>query len=195
MTWGNLLVNCSPMEAAGTLGIYLAQHCKGPFKNLAMTFDNDPKWIKVDSDDIMTNYRRVQGASWGGTTNIDAAFEKILKTALKASTPQENMPDFLIVLSDMEFDPPYWGGSVCEMTNHKAMVKKFEDAGYKAPSVVYWQVNGRGSTPVTQSTKGAVLVSGFSPTIIKSVLQAKRITPKDIMMETLMSERYDRVSL
>jgi hypothetical protein len=66
-------------------------------------------------------------------------------------------------------------------------------AGYEVPQVVFWNVNAaEKQSPVTEHTSGAALVSGFSPSIMKSILsRSPQATPVEVMMETL--EKYDDV--
>jgi len=47
--------------------------------------------------------------------------------------------------------------------------------------------------PVKYDTRGAALVSGFCPSIVKAVLSAdtEQFTPEGIMMKTIMVPRYD----
>ena len=72
-------------------------------------------------------------------------------------------------------------------------MKQFKDAGYIAPILVFWNVNDHGNKPVTEQRENTVLVSGFSPSIMKTLLKAdiESITPIAQMMETLMQERYN----
>jgi hypothetical protein len=59
------------------------------------------------------------------------------------------------------------------------------------PNLVFWNVNGRvGNSPVKYDTKWTALVSGASPSIIKSLLGWEDMTPMGIMLKTLNSERY-----
>ena len=44
--------------------------------------------------------------------------------------------------------------------------------------------------PATQDEQGVLLVSGFSAETIGKVLQSKTVTPYDLMLEVLNSERY-----
>jgi hypothetical protein len=76
----------------------------------------------------------------------------------------------------------------------------FERHSYKLPTVIWWNLShrtggygGDNNFPVTSNTTNTALVSGFSPSILKSVLSAKTVTPWDIMMETLGAERYQAV--
>jgi hypothetical protein len=71
--------------------------------------------------------------------------------------------------------------------------RKYSDAGYEVPAVVFWNLNSKDNSPVKYDTHGAALVSGFSPTIVKSVLAAdmEEFTPEGIMMKTIMNDRYN----
>ena len=48
------------------------------------------------------------------------------------------MPSRLIIISDMEFDSCT---NDADMTNFESAKAKFERAGYKLPSLVFWNVN------------------------------------------------------
>ena len=72
------------------------------------------------------------------------------------------------------------------------MDKKFKDAGYKMPKLIFWNVNNRsGAIPVKEHNKfPAILVSGFSVNTLKMVLSGKT-NPWDALVDTLMVPRYD----
>ena len=98
------------------------------------------------------------------------------------------MPTHMIIVSDMQFD------SCCNNNNNqKQIMRQFNEAGYTAPILVFWNVNDHGNKPVTENRENTVLVSGFSPSVMKTLLKAdiESITPVAQMMETLMQERYN----
>jgi spermidine/putrescine transport system ATP-binding protein len=112
-----------------------------------------------------------------------------LATAVKGNVPQSDMPSMLLILSDMQFD-------ACARFDDSAMqmiVRKYKDAGYEAPSIVFWNLNAADNVPVKYDQRGAALVSGFSPSIVKAVLSAdtEQFTPEGIMLKTIMVPRYD----
>jgi hypothetical protein len=76
--------------------------------------------------------------------------------------------------------------------------RMFEAAGYELPKLVWWNLNARpdatGNSPVRFDQRGTAMVSGFSPSIMKSILAAKNFSPRDVMLETIMAERYQAVS-
>jgi hypothetical protein len=42
---------------------------------------------------------------------------------------------------------------------------------------------------------GTALISGFSPSILKSILGGDEMTPESIMMKTIDTERYNVISV
>ena len=108
----------------------------------------------------------------------------MLQRAIDNNVPVELMPTKLLIISDMEFDQA--GG----MTNYDAISKQYADAGYPMPGIIFWNVNGRqGNVPVKCNTPNTGLVSGFSPSILTSILQGSVLTPEEIMLNTVMTPR------
>lgn len=71
--------------------------------------------------------------------------------------------------------------------------KKFNDAGYSLPRLVFWNVNSRtGTISVKENALGVALVSGFSVNVCKQIMSGKT-NPYECLLETIMSPRYDIV--
>jgi hypothetical protein len=121
------------------------------------------------------------------STNLHAAFEAILKYAEKGNVPAKDMPRYILILSDMEFNQ-------CARYDDSAMQmieRKYEAANYSVPNIVFWNLNARaGNVPVKHDKSGVALVSGFSPSIMTSILAAEDLDPTSVMMKTLTSPRY-----
>jgi len=152
-----------------------------------MTFSSRPKFVTLTGS-LSQRYNKLQKADWGMSTDLHAAMNLLLNTAVSSGAKHEDMPKFLLILSDMQFN-------YCAEYDDTAMQmirRKFNDAGYEMPVIVFWNLTARtADTPVQSHNKDVALVSGFSPAIMKSVLAAKNITPYDIMMDTVMVPRYD----
>ena len=89
-----------------------------------------------------------------------------------------------------------WCGSSPELTNFEAIKAKYAAAGYEMPGIILWNVNGdAGNVPVTMRDQNVGLVSGYSPSILNSVLQAKVLSPMELMLSTVNAERYSVISL
>lgn len=178
--------NLSCMDVCVSLGLYLADKNTGPFKDMFLTFSASPS-INVLKGDLRSKLRQLETADWGMNTNLHAAFDEILRVAVKGKVKAADMPKYLLIMSDMEFDR-------CTRFDDSAMQmiqRKFEAAGYEVPKIVFWNLNARaGNVPVKYNMKNVALVSGFSPSIMTAVLGAKDMSPVSVMLETLNSERY-----
>jgi hypothetical protein len=177
-----------PMDISISLGVYLSERNKGLFRDAFITFSEEPK-LQYLTGNIIEKFNQLQRAEWGMSTDLVAVFDLILNKAIENRLPQSDLPENILIISDMEFN------HACRnRTNFEVIQDKFEAAGYKMPKLSFWNVNGReGNVPVSADTKDVALISGASPAIVKNVLEGKDFTPKGIMLETLMSERYEKI--
>ena len=60
--------------------------------------------INVLKGTLSQKYQQLSRAEWGMNTNLHSAFDAILNVALNGKVSQENMPDYVLILSDMQFD-------------------------------------------------------------------------------------------
>lgn len=178
----------SAMDVSIALGLYISERQSGPFKDMVLTFSSTPQFHKVTGSTIVDRINNLKSADWGMSTNLQAAFDAILNVAVQHKVPAGDMPKYLVIISDMEFDHAARG----DMTNHQAAAAKYAAAGYEMPKIVYWNLNSRTkNVPVTIGENGVALISGFSPSIMKTVLSADKFDPMSILLDTIMVERYD----
>lgn len=179
-----------PIDVAVSLGLYLSEKNTSDFKDMFLTFSGSPK-LEVLKGTLSQRVAQLEKAHWDMNTNLHKAFEEILRVAKKGNVAQEDMPDMLLILSDMQFDScTRFDDSAQEMIK-----RKYAEAGYAVPKIVFWNLRqGGNNTPVRFDDKGVCHVSGFSPAIMKSVLSVEDLedfTPFNVMVKTLMNERYD----
>ena len=180
-----------PAAVALSLGIYFAERNTGVFRNHFITFSENPRLVEIQGRDIFEKVSSCARYNEIANTNLQAVFELILRAAVKHSVPQEEMPQKLYIISDMEFDSCAKGAQV---TNFACAQKLFEDHGYRLPDVVFWNVDGRNSQhPVTKNEAGVSLVSGCTPRLF-SMVTGGIDSPYAVMMEILGSERYAGIS-
>jgi hypothetical protein len=181
-----------PIDIAVSLGLYCADKNTGAFKDLFLTFSERPEMLHLKGT-LSQKMEQMSRSNWDMNTNLHAAFDEILEIAVKGKVAQEDMPDMMLILSDMQFD-------VCTEYDDSAMQmikRKYKDAGYDLPKIVFWNLSmygkENGNTPVKFDKNGTALVSGFSPSIMKSVLanDLEDYTPYNVMLKTLMNSRYD----
>lgn len=180
--------NLQCIDVSLSLGLYCADKNKGAFKDMFLTFSGDSELVRVKGD-LYQKMAQMNSSEWGMNTNLHKAFERILKVAKDGNVPAEDMPQVLLILSDMQFDQ-------CARYDDSAMQmieRKYEAAGYKTPVIVFWNLNGQDNVPVSFNKKGVALVSGFSPAIMKAVLAADfdEISPEAIVRDAVGIPRYD----
>lgn len=186
-TSGSMTINnYTPLSVAISLGIYFAERNNSSFRNAFLTFSENPKLITIDSNEsLLKKVNRVYESEWGMNTDIDRAFETILREARAKDVPAEDMPKTLYIISDMQFDEAVRG-----TTNYDSMREKYKKYGYELPHIVFWNVASRKNhVPVDDPNDTDVtLVSGYSPIVFKYVLEGK--SPLEFMDEVLNSKRY-----
>lgn len=203
----------TPMEVAIALGILVSELCDSAFKDRFITFHEKPTWVSLEGiSSLKDKVVKTMGSPWGGSTNFEAALEMILSVATKHRLSPEDIPD-LIVFSDMQFNQ---AGKYNE-TMHDVISRRFSEEGvkicgkpYRLPKIIYW--NLRGNTrgyPVEANTPNTQMLSGFSPSLLKllldgepmvieevaadgSILQ-REVTPEETLKKALNDERYNLI--
>lgn len=180
----------SCMDVAIGLGMYIADRNKSSFKDLFITFDSNPRLLNIGGNNhsLEAKCYRVRNSPWGGSTNLEASFDLLLNQAIKSKASDEEMPKYIIVLTDMQMNPHYSG-----LRSYKDIRKKFKEAGYTCPNLIWWNLNSNnGNTPVKFDDDGTCLVSGYSPSVLEAILSddLEQYNPMNVMLKDLMTDRY-----
>lgn len=124
-------------------------------------------------------------------TNLEAVFDLILNAAVRNKVPQEELPEKLYLISDMEFNCCVRNADATNFENAKA---RFAAHGYQLPKVVFWNVQSRrNQQPVTQNEQGVALVSGCNPRIFSMAANGQTST-LGYMLDILGTERYAKIA-
>ena len=179
-----------PMSISIALGILISGSIDhAAFKNFIVTFHESPIFYKVMGETLKEKVDSVSRAPWGGTTDFYKVFKIILDRATEHKLTEKEMPERIVVISDMQFDVAERG-----KTNFQAIDELYKKHGFKRPQIVFWNVNGRvNEVPVKANVADTALISGYSPDILKAVLSGETLTPKDIMLKALNDSRYDLI--
>lgn len=186
MTWDNY----DSISVAVSLAIYFAERNKGPFKNKFITFSKKPRYQILSGDTLTQKVANLDTKGWTNNTNLVKTFQLILGTAIDYNVPQEDLPETVYVISDMEFDSCtiVTSKSGEELTTFEVVEELYRQAGYKMPKLVFWNVKAEEKTiPVRYNQQGTVLVSGKSSTVFSLALDGS--TPEEFMLKTF-AERY-----
>jgi len=157
-----------PIEVSIALGIYVAERNTGLFKDYFVTFSSNPALVKLEGANIREKVRMLSKADWGMSTDLNKVFKLILRQATRHAVPADEMPEVVLVMSDMEFDAASGG-----KTPFEEIQADYQRAGYAMPKVVFWNLAARsqaGNYPVIRTEPHTALISGFSPSILKPLL-------------------------
>ncbi|KAK4512795.1 uncharacterized protein ATC70_003502 [Mucor velutinosus] len=168
-----------PMFAAIGLSLVITNLAKPPYNGAVVTFTDKPKAFKVDTDKPFSDQvKTVMSSKVGFNTDICRVFTKVLlPMAKKHKLAPEDMVKRLFIFTDMEFDAVD-NGMDNYLTTHEFIEKQYEEAGYKVPELVWWNLCNQNvyksskemTVPITKSDTGVSLLSGFSASMIKSFL-------------------------
>ena len=184
--------NVTALSVANALAIYFAERSSGQFKDTYITFSERPQL--VDFGNCCSLREKIELAlrhNEVANTNIEAVFDLILTTAVKKKMKQIELPQNILIVSDMEFDHAVHGRPDTRLFTEIA--DRYAQNGYNLPRLIFWNVNSRtGTIPVIENNLGIALVSGFSVTIANMMLSGE-LDPYKCLVEQLMSERYARI--
>lgn len=179
------------LAAAVSMSAYIAEKSNGFFKDYFMTFSQKPDLVKFEGIDIVDKFLRAKRANWGFDTNIEAAMNLLLDTAVKNNVPKEEMPTTFYIFSDMEFNKgltDFKNGGL--YTVFEKLEKVWEEFGYELPRIIFWNLDARHENIPALGDRFSY-VSGFSMNMVDCILGGK--DGYDLMMEKLNSSRYEGI--
>ncbi|RMY22466.1 hypothetical protein D0867_02700 [Hortaea werneckii] len=185
-----------PMDSSIGLSLLLAEVTKPPFGGAFITFSAEPQVVRVGGPNDRRSFKEkvdyIQRSSWSMNTDFVSVFEDlILPMAIENKLKQEEMVKQVFVFSDMQFDAAR-GAQIFNLgsnrpsdwnTSYERIKKKFEEAGYAMPQLIFWNLAGgragyeessdgdeTAPKPVTAAEEGTALVSGNSQGQMKMFL-------------------------
>ena len=199
-TSGSMVRNdaAAPINVAISLGLYCAEKAKGPFAGHYISFASRPQLIKTEGVDFADKVQRIYKTNLVDDTNIEATFDLMLNTAIQNRCSQDDLPQNVIIISDMEFNSATGCGWYSRNNNGfntdnaetllEGIAKKWAAHGYEMPHLIFWNVDARQNNIPMIGNGHISYVSGMSPTIFETIMSGK--TGYDLMMEKLNTERY-----
>jgi len=189
-----------PMLVSITFGLLCAAlgTINGKPLDRFMTFSETPEWVQVPSE--MSLYSKVQKAKkapWGMSTNLVSAFKLILDVCVQAKVPASDVAELkLLIVSDMQFDKAS-PGQLWE-TTLQTIERMFRQAGYPdIPLLIFWNVRAALGFVAPADHRGVVQLAGFSPNLLKSVIDGSfemaAPTSYEVMRATLDDPSYNAI--
>lgn len=127
---------------------------------------------------------------------LEAAFDLILKMALRSGAKQEELPSSLVIITDMQFDCSLGDEDDEELTFLEEMKKKYEENGYTLPHIVFWNVNASYTNGIFQTTHDdsrVQYISGASASAFRDLIRGESLSPLELVLNILNTKEYDRV--
>lgn len=183
------LGSVDPIDVAASLAVYIAERNTGDFQDYFLTFNSNSRLMKLKGLTLKDRLTNLPWNDWGGSTNLQSAFDSILMVAVENDVSSDDMPQVVYVVSDMQFNP----SNSSRLTNYEAIKSKFESRGYNLPKIVWWNVNAFEDQPVTIHDENTCLVSGCNPNIFEQVLNSS--TPEELMNKVIESDRYKAITI
>lgn len=184
----------APIDVAISLGMYCAEKANGPFKNHYISFSSKPQLIEIKGVNFVDKVRRIYRTNLCENTNIEATFDLLLNNIVKYDLKEEDIPEYLVIISDMQWDEGTreirdW--RYMPAKNPQTLIdqikEKWKSVGVKMPKLIFWNCNAE--HPVIPALDGDYsYISGFSPAIFEQIMTGK--TGVELMLEALSSERY-----
>ena len=148
-TSGSMCDSNDSFGKANSIAHYLAK-CSTYANNQVISFSSYPKLMTIRGRNYIEEIRSMYTGDCSNT-NFGAVMEILKKL--------KEFPDYLVVLSDMEFDR----GSRQSKDELKRMWKE-NDCNTK---IVWWNFNNRNKTVPEIDEEGNIYISGYSPMILK----------------------------
>lgn len=168
-TSGSMCDNNDSFGKALAIGHYLAK-CSTYCPNKVVSFSSRPQLITLGQavnniysydysivkpkDEESVYQREIASMYTGDCSNTD--FGAVMELL---SNLDGEMPEYLVVLSDMEFD----AGS---RSSKEETMKLFKFKGYTT-KIVWWNLNSRNITCPEMDAEGNIFISGYNPMMLK----------------------------
>ena len=181
----------NPIDVAISLGMYCAEKCNpaSPWAGHYITFSRDARLVPVEGVDFADKVNRIYRANLCQNTNIKSVFDLLLQLALVNNVKQEDMPENIVVISDMEFDRcvlDFYGQTLS--SEMEKIAARWAMHGYQLPKLVFWNVDARQDNIPMRDNGRVTFVSGYSPVIYEMIMTGK--TGLDLVLDKLNNKRY-----
>lgn len=194
--------NTTALDVCVGLGIYFSALLEGHFKDHVIAFSDQSKFHKLTGKFCDRVDQMQRQGWWMGSTNFQSVIDEIVRVRQQnPSIPVEEFPQVLLVVSDMQFNPcgSYYSRTNKRdaKTNYEVSMAKLEAVGLPKMTVIWWNVSAYGKdVPNKLDDEGVVLISGFDPTIVSTLLGAEQVvdaatgevrkpTPYEAMLQCL----------
>lgn len=166
------------------------------FKNMAIGFSYTSSVLDFNSDNFLTNFYKYEEVDHGGGTRFEECMEFIAQTCRKAGLEQKDLPKYLLIFSDAQFDD-FIAVEAHTRAGKAGLIEKvdsvFSKYGYKSPELIHWYLgsdrdNGRF---FDNSSQRVHTISGYDLKAFDCVKDGKFPTLNEMVYELINQDKYD----
>lgn len=159
-----------------------------------ITFSHAPVIETLNGNTLHSQLESMSKSHIGLSTSLSSTFELLLNNAKSQSLAKEQMPQVLLILSDMQFNSI---DNSASSTNWDHINSLYANEGYTRPTIIFWNLHG--STidfPVPSANiKNCILLSGFNDSLFNAISNGECPNPRKIVDEIINSERYSKIKV
>lgn len=152
-----------------SMGLLISELSENPWKGKTFSFNEFPKLIKIEGDDLRSKCEFMRQIECTETVNFGAIYNRILQIALTEKLSKEQMPKRIFVFTYNDF--------VTASTNdwdqeYREAWASYRKRGFSVPQMVFWNLRGPVEEPEVfgspvKNQKGGIIMTGLSNLLLK----------------------------
>jgi hypothetical protein len=151
-------------EIAATIGMYVSDLLPGRLHRRYVTFSSRPEVVHWGDLSLPKALNLIQSNN-ALTTNVEAVFDTLLSYAEALDVSPDQMPQAIMIVSDMQFDSSCGQIATPSQTVIENALNRWDNTRYQRPALIFWNLAGYAGQPV-EGYENTAFISGFSPGIL-----------------------------
>jgi hypothetical protein len=151
-------------EIAAAIGMYVSELLPGRLHRRFVTFSSRPEIVHWANDTLAQCYITIRNKD-ALNTNVEAVFDTLLDYASALEVSPDQMPQAIMIISDMQFDCSSGQIRTPSQTVIEHALQKWDKTPYQRPALIFWNLAGYAGQPVA-GYENTAFISGFSPAIL-----------------------------
>lgn len=178
------------LEVATTIQLLASQGCSGFFRDKVMLLSDNDTINLADISSKKTLHDRLKNIYEQENDlfyiNLDAFLSSLLTLAKEEKLKSDEMPSQIIFIRN------HGSQDISENAISK-YAKRYADAGYKLPAVIFWDILSRGSS-IDVIDDNVFRITGYTPTILQTIKSGVYAVAEDVD-EKINQSPYDETPL
>nr|QBK88188.1 MAG: protein of unknown function DUF2828 [Marseillevirus LCMAC202] len=179
----------SPINVAMALTLLISSKSDELFKDKVITFNSNPKFVKITGDTPTEKVHCLKNISWGHSLNLKAIHELLIKT--------KTIPRQIFIFTDDNFSSSQFPHNFQQ--DYANILKEYASAGLTPPEhIFYWNLGGRWgscSYNLDYHDMGLIIINGFTNELFNTITKTGHVYPWLMLKSLLASMAYSKIRL